>query len=807
MLAETNVAQGEPAATIKINVKTLDSRVHSFSVAPNITVPELKAKISDSTNVPPEAQRLIFHGKVLKDDKTIQDYSIQDGQVLHMVERPPNVPPPQSSTASTMGPSTSSARAPVPAPVPQNFVMGAVTIPVGSDTSNLNNLLSNVLSSLGVPLGSSASVRLATTNYASSEQSSQPSQSQGQQVSSQLLAVEQLSPSVRVAVDRLLSVQITGSGTEGSASTSAATNAVERTGVQVLQLASWLQRCYPHLLQLGALLSRESSIEDQSDREEAQQLLQAVAPLLQPLGSLLLLLSPLLSSTQMGESRGSARQLQLPNTTPVSVRFGTGSAPARSTVATASSTGSSRTPNTAQASGVANLFSNLMPMVTPILQQLSQNIQQTHSSQQPQQPSPSGAQGTTSTSPPADFNNLMGSVFHSFGTPSRSSPTSGTPTNTASQGTNTSASPFDLNAMMSQVFSSLASRPSAASVPPAQATSSPASGDAPLSQPAATARMFQILTQAMGNVSDSTQSPSVSDVIASLAQTMEAQGTSSPVQTDVMEGSDALGEIFHLVMSELSVPDLLSLLQGNWAPMGPLQRTLSNYLQTEVGLSSNSPDRIKSFAQEIVKSLSESLDENNLPEEIKGRIVEGGNITEAALTVVHSHTYRLLELILASSEERFAMDLKAWSRDFVQELVQSLSLNFRGGLSDTAFFVQWFLQTRLAFMGDEVARLGSNLIAVHVMNTFSAGHTSSSAATVSSVPRDNGRGAPLITIPTLDLASAQRSPGHIPPDWLRMIQEDEQRQSHRLPQSTHLSAAYQKGNPHLRGGHHAKPQH
>ncbi|KAL6063551.1 hypothetical protein QOT17_011427 [Balamuthia mandrillaris] len=271
-------------------------------------------------------------------------------------------------------------------------------------------LLSNVLSSLGVPLGSSASVRLATTNYASSEQSSQPSQSQGQQVSSQLLAVEQLSPSVRVAVDRLLSVQITGSGTpmprlftptnkyshltitgtEGSASTSAATNAVERMGVQVLQLASWLQRCYPHLLQLGALLSRESSIEDQSDREEAQQLLQAVAPLLQPLGSLLLLLSPLLSSTQMGESRGSARQLQLPNTTPVSVRFGTGSAPARSTVATASSTGSSRTPNTAQASGVANLFSNLMPMVTPILQQLSQNIQQTHSSQQPQQPSPSG---------------------------------------------------------------------------------------------------------------------------------------------------------------------------------------------------------------------------------------------------------------------------------------------------------------------------------------------------------------------------------------------------------------------------------
>ncbi|KAL6063550.1 hypothetical protein QOT17_011426 [Balamuthia mandrillaris] len=36
MSAETNVAQGEPAATIKINVKTLDSRVHSFSVAPNL---------------------------------------------------------------------------------------------------------------------------------------------------------------------------------------------------------------------------------------------------------------------------------------------------------------------------------------------------------------------------------------------------------------------------------------------------------------------------------------------------------------------------------------------------------------------------------------------------------------------------------------------------------------------------------------------------------------------------------------------------------------------------------------------------
>jgi ubiquilin len=51
-------------------------------------VVELKAKISEKTNVPAEMQRIIFKGKVLHDDKDLSFYAVQDGHALHMVERP-----------------------------------------------------------------------------------------------------------------------------------------------------------------------------------------------------------------------------------------------------------------------------------------------------------------------------------------------------------------------------------------------------------------------------------------------------------------------------------------------------------------------------------------------------------------------------------------------------------------------------------------------------------------------------------------------------------------------------------------------
>ncbi|TVU04771.1 hypothetical protein EJB05_47905 [Eragrostis curvula] len=66
----------DPESTIEINVKTLDSQVHKLRVQKNAPVSVLKEKIVDATGVPLDQQRLIFRGRVLKDDHLLSEYRI-----------------------------------------------------------------------------------------------------------------------------------------------------------------------------------------------------------------------------------------------------------------------------------------------------------------------------------------------------------------------------------------------------------------------------------------------------------------------------------------------------------------------------------------------------------------------------------------------------------------------------------------------------------------------------------------------------------------------------------------------------------
>ena len=45
----------------------------------------VKEKIEEKQGIPPEQQRLIFSGKPLSDDKTLDEYKISSGCVLHLV--------------------------------------------------------------------------------------------------------------------------------------------------------------------------------------------------------------------------------------------------------------------------------------------------------------------------------------------------------------------------------------------------------------------------------------------------------------------------------------------------------------------------------------------------------------------------------------------------------------------------------------------------------------------------------------------------------------------------------------------------
>lgn len=50
------------------------------------TVLELKQACEKSVSLAPEAQRLIFKGRILKDDQTLESYKIENGVTVHLVK-------------------------------------------------------------------------------------------------------------------------------------------------------------------------------------------------------------------------------------------------------------------------------------------------------------------------------------------------------------------------------------------------------------------------------------------------------------------------------------------------------------------------------------------------------------------------------------------------------------------------------------------------------------------------------------------------------------------------------------------------
>jgi len=115
----------ESEQQITFNVKSSADAKYVLTVPTSITISDLKQKLSTSeyANLPPERQRLIYSGRVLKDQDTVASVKIKDGNTVHLVRG--------AESNTRQNPANQSGSASVPpgagqpaANVPSNFATG-----------------------------------------------------------------------------------------------------------------------------------------------------------------------------------------------------------------------------------------------------------------------------------------------------------------------------------------------------------------------------------------------------------------------------------------------------------------------------------------------------------------------------------------------------------------------------------------------------------------------------------------------------------------------------------------------------------
>jgi hypothetical protein len=86
---------GLEGSTITLRVRSITGQTTELHEVPyDSTVADLKARVSSTLGIPPAVQRLIFAGRELTDNLTINAVRITDNAIVHLVvRRGPEVPP------------------------------------------------------------------------------------------------------------------------------------------------------------------------------------------------------------------------------------------------------------------------------------------------------------------------------------------------------------------------------------------------------------------------------------------------------------------------------------------------------------------------------------------------------------------------------------------------------------------------------------------------------------------------------------------------------------------------------------------
>ena len=91
---------------MKINVKILQGAECNVDITATESVDRLKELVQTQLNISPAHQRLLHKGKTLQDGTLVQEYSLKEGDKLHLVVKKDATPPAAAETTATAAANT-----------------------------------------------------------------------------------------------------------------------------------------------------------------------------------------------------------------------------------------------------------------------------------------------------------------------------------------------------------------------------------------------------------------------------------------------------------------------------------------------------------------------------------------------------------------------------------------------------------------------------------------------------------------------------------------------------------------------------
>ncbi|KAI1652647.1 hypothetical protein F4813DRAFT_303007 [Daldinia decipiens] len=137
-MAEPTEGGSDPQVTFK--VKTSGDKQHTITMAETATVSDLKKKLAgvEFEDIPVDRQRLIYSGRVMKNEEPLSTYRIKNGNTVHLVKSAASNPTPAPASSST------SSSTPTAPQIPTNMAAGTANNPLagltGARYAGLTNL-------------------------------------------------------------------------------------------------------------------------------------------------------------------------------------------------------------------------------------------------------------------------------------------------------------------------------------------------------------------------------------------------------------------------------------------------------------------------------------------------------------------------------------------------------------------------------------------------------------------------------------------------------------------------------------------